>query len=124
VVGGCRSRDPPGRYDPRCPSLMGPVGGSIPGCCRPGGTCGVDLSTVGVGCTERTGPVEFCGFGDVNGDGGVTGAGGIISDGGRPVTGGVPSTGGTGAVEQCVNQARSDCETCACKARFDDLAPC
>jgi hypothetical protein len=131
VVGGCQPRNQAGAFDSTCPSIPSPVGGVIPGCCRYDGTCGVELSPVGVGCTARTGPVEYCGrgggmgmggFGGTFGRGGSTSAGGRAT-GGRVATGGAP-TGGSVAVDQCVNQARSDCEMCACKACFDSIAPC
>lgn len=137
VVGGCQLRNQPGEYGDGCPSLPSPVGGSLLGCCRYDGTCGVDLSTVGVGCAARTGPVQACthgggtgGFGGFGGIGGGFGPGGSISTGGVRTTGGtsgaggLASTGGSVAVDQCVNQARGDCEVCACKSCFADIAPC
>jgi hypothetical protein len=122
VVGGCQPRDQIGTYTTQCPSIASPVGGMIGGCCRLDGTCGVELSAVGVGCTARSGPVQYCNSG-VGGFGGTFGRGGSTSAGGRSA-GGAPVTGGSVAVDQCVNQARSECEQCACKACFDSIAPC
>jgi hypothetical protein len=53
IEGGCQAYGQPGVVDPRCPDLgtlmySHPVG--VPGCCRPDGTCGVALDTIGLGC--------------------------------------------------------------------------
>ena len=43
----------PGVADPRCPAVqVSPV--SLPGCCRPNGMCGVDVSVIGLGCNDPT----------------------------------------------------------------------
>jgi hypothetical protein len=97
----------------------------------------VDLTSVGVGCVARSGPVQSCrigggtgGFGGFGGFGGGFGPGGSVSTGGSPATGGVigaggfPATGGSVAVDQCVGQARSECEVCACQSCFENIAPC
>jgi hypothetical protein len=131
IVGGCQARNQPGTFDMNCPSIPSPVGGTIAGCCRADGTCGVDLGVVGTGCTARVDAVEFCGRGGSAGMGGFPGTGGVVGSGGSvggaggvTEAGGAPSAGGSAPIEQCYNQARSDCERCACKSCFDYIAPC
>jgi hypothetical protein len=108
---GCQQLNQPGYIDHSCPSLaqiIGQTGPDFPGCCRPDGTCGVAVSAPGLslGCVQESyrGIVRSCGVGV---DGGVAGAGGVSS-----------------AIQQCVSQARSDCEKCACGSCYDSLIPC
>jgi hypothetical protein len=53
--------------------------------------------------------------------GGFAGAGGVSTGG---VGGGTSGGAGGATPEQCVSQARSDCEACACKGCFQQLVPC
>jgi hypothetical protein len=106
---GCQQLNQPGTVDYSCPSLaqiLGTAAPDFPGCCRPDGTCGVVMSMPGLslGCIQEVyrGVIRSCGA-----DGGVAGAGGVSS-----------------AIQQCVSQARSDCEKCACGSCYDSLIPC
>lgn len=131
VYGGCQPPNQPGAIDSSCPSIASPVGGTIPGCCRSDGTCGIDLDVIGMGCSARSDVVQYCGFGGAGGFAGaggfgtggiVFGAGGFVGGGGVPAAGGAPD--GGGAVDQCYSRAQSDCERCACVSCFGDIAPC
>jgi len=135
IAGGCQPRNQPGSYNPSCGSFSTPAG-TLSGCCRPDGTCGVDLGIIGVGCTQIiAGQIEFCGFGagGVAGAGGFVGTGGVPSMGGFVATGGfvgaggaagAPADGGPPPSSQCYAQAQNDCERCACQFCFDNIAPC
>jgi hypothetical protein len=46
----CIPLNQPGRQDNSCPPVTLPVLGTLPGCCRPGGSCGSYESTIGIGC--------------------------------------------------------------------------
>jgi hypothetical protein len=105
---GCQQLNQPGTIDYGCPSLAQIVmttAPDFPGCCRPDGTCGVAINTpeVPFGCVQEVynGLIRYCA------DGGVGGAGGAST-----------------AIQQCVSQARSDCEKCACGSCYDSLIPC
>lgn len=45
----CLERDAPGNADPTCPAAMASMF-SLPGCCRPDGTCGALSTLVPLGC--------------------------------------------------------------------------
>ena len=68
--GGCQRLNQVGTPDPNCPSftqlLNAPNGIAIPGCCRPDGTCGLDLSLLGAGCvqSQKGGAPMACGVYD------------------------------------------------------------
>jgi hypothetical protein len=62
--GLCLPEDAPGELDDSCPpvSFMGFI--SLPGCCRPDGTCGSMDSLLGLGCTLNAQDQEIpCGDG-------------------------------------------------------------
>jgi hypothetical protein len=77
-VTGCQSLNQPGNYDVRCPDLsqlVGAASGGPAGCCRADGTCGIDFSTIGLGCLQsiRGGGPFSCSSGAVP-DSGAAGA--------------------------------------------------
>jgi hypothetical protein len=105
--------------------------------CKPlggGGFAGAGGATaIGGGTSIGTGGTIA--IGGTTSVGGKTAAGGTIAIGGRTAAGGTIAIGGgagtvaTGgfagaAAQQCVSQARSDCERCACSSCYDSLIPC
>jgi len=136
IATGCQALNQPGNIDYGCPSLGSLAGqdiGGFEGCCRPDGTCGIYVGTseLSLGCIQETydGVVRLCGAGGsvaTGGVGGATGVGGTFAVGGFGGSGGSVATGGVAgaAAQQCVSQARSDCERCACGSCYDSLIPC
>jgi hypothetical protein len=53
VVGTACFTATPGVVDSKCPPLQTP-NVPLPGCCRPNGMCGIDMSVVGLGCNDPT----------------------------------------------------------------------
>jgi hypothetical protein len=54
---GCLPYGAPGVLDPRCPdigTLLGTQANSVPGCCRPDGTCGIAIDMLNLGCVQTT----------------------------------------------------------------------
>jgi len=129
----CIEPSGPGIPDGSCPGMASPNGLPVPGCCRSDGLCGYDLSLLGLGCEMDPGLdyVQSC---SPYGTGGYPGMGGYSGGGAYPGTGGYyyppppPATGGYGGMSagaaQCVSQARSECETCACTSCFDGMTAC
>lgn len=54
IEGGCQGYDQPGTFDTQCPEVRVPLHQSLEGCCRPDGTCGNDLTGLGLGCVRGT----------------------------------------------------------------------
>jgi hypothetical protein len=54
----------PGVADQRCPPFQ-VMGITLPGCCRPSGTCGVSVQLLGLGCNDSAPlggpPTQRCG---------------------------------------------------------------
>jgi hypothetical protein len=69
-LGGCQPANQPGYDTLACPDLGSLIGvapsASVAGCCRPDGTCGIDLGVVGVGCvqTVKGGAPIYCAIAD------------------------------------------------------------
>jgi hypothetical protein len=146
MVSQCLPLDAPGTFDPSCPSFVGPDGAPIDGCCTPSGWCGFDMGVFGLGCLDvgagGGAPLQPCGggapgYGGSPGTGatpgyggyGAVGAGGygaVTTTGGYGQGGGIGYAGGSTVdpVAQCVAQAGSECEACACSACFGDLTAC
>lgn len=57
ISGGCQPRDQAGVLDSACSSEQAGVD-LLPGCCRPDGTCGVDLGILHLGCVQAV-PLPF-----------------------------------------------------------------
>jgi len=111
VEGGCQAHNQVGYFDGQCPSVPSPVGGPLAGCCRPDGRCGNDLGAIGLGCVRAApagGGVSYCNPFEQMGTGGASSGG----------------SGGGSSIEECVNNAQSDCERCACKSCNGALDPC
>jgi hypothetical protein len=110
-IDGCVALNQPGQSDPSCPTT--PISGAdvtLPGCCKPNGTCGTNFTALApFGCVDTnpfTGrPASTCRpGGETDGGGGVAGTGGFGGQsGGR---GGAGASGGQsgqegGVTERC-----------------------
>jgi hypothetical protein len=143
---GCLALHQPGVADPTCPAYFVQAAGiSLPGCCKPGGLCGVDFDIIQLGCVDVSqsgGPSPracgFAGAGGSAGAGGTAGAGGSGGFGAIAGTGGIAGSGGVGGsagsagasgaggsggttMECCVahpspNCAQPDVAACVCAA--------
>jgi hypothetical protein len=51
-LNSCLETAQPGALDPACPTLPATPLGTLPGCCRPDGTCGVFDESLGLGCVS------------------------------------------------------------------------
>jgi hypothetical protein len=52
TANACVERDQPGTLDPTCATLPDTALGTLAGCCRPDGTCGVLEERFGLGCAQ------------------------------------------------------------------------
>ncbi|HEX3594230.1 MAG TPA: hypothetical protein VHU80_03985 [Polyangiaceae bacterium] len=57
----CLELNQPGNPDDSCPGVPNTPIGDLPGCCRPGGKCGLLDTTVGFGCTDTFLPTVLSG---------------------------------------------------------------
>lgn len=122
VVGGAACVRPwePGEQTSECPLPIDTP--ALSSCCLPQGVCGVDLSSIGLGCiesrfaeaTKRCTPSGAAGAGGVSGVGGASGLGGFVGLGG---SGGI-------SADQCLELSTTRCEICACSTCLESIAPC
>ncbi|HEX4337156.1 MAG TPA: hypothetical protein VH062_14660 [Polyangiaceae bacterium] len=146
ISSGCQALNQPGSVDYACPPVTsgGTNAVQYPPCCTSNGLCGISIndSLAPLGCVATYTPFSrSCdgypvggapsgGFGGSLAAGGsAVGSGGTFVGSGGFSSGGSVGVGGVGGaagapVQQCVSQARSDCERCACGSCYDTLIPC
>jgi hypothetical protein len=128
VEGGCQRYGQVGWPTSQCP-LRPPLPGTSTGsCCRSDGTCGLTLDFVSLGCVRstdgRNGGFWYCNPSVGVGGGGAGGAIGFSDGGVFPGASGQVASGGSRSIDQCVQNAQSDCERCVCKACNTSLDAC